>query len=233
MSQSHTPTALTAQVLVIGGGPGGYVAAIRAGQLGLQTVLVEADRLGGTCLIRGCIPSKAMIHAAAKFETVKKAASEAGTLGIFASAPRLDLAQTVAWKDGIVDKLDGGVGMLLKKAKVTVVKGWARFSDAKTCVVQTKDGETQIRADNVILANGSVPVELPFLPFGERVISSTEALSLSEVPQQLVVVGGGYIGLELGIAYRKLGAEVTIVEAGERILPLYDKALTDPVKKWL
>ncbi len=232
-SSAPTPTALTAQVLVIGGGPGGYVAAIRAGQLGLQTVVVEADRLGGTCLIRGCIPSKAMIHAAAKFETVKKAASEAGTLGIFASAPRLDLAQTVAWKDGIVDKLDGGVGMLLKKAKVTVVKGWARFSDAKTCVVQTKDEETLIRADNVILANGSVPVELPFLPFGERVISSTEALSLPEVPQKLVVVGGGYIGLELGIAYRKLGSEVTIVEAGERILPLYDKALTDPVKKWL
>lgn len=228
-----TQDTLNPKVLVVGGGPGGYVAAIRAGQLGLDTVLVEGEALGGTCLIRGCIPSKALIHAAGKFETVKKAASESGTLGITASEPKLDLSKTIGWKQGIVTKLNGGVGALLKKAKVKVVNGWATFTDAKTCVVKTAEGEVRIQAENVILANGSVPVELPFLPFGGKVISSTEALNLSELPQKLVVVGGGYIGLELGIAFAKFGAKVTVVEAGERILPLYDKALTQPVAKWL
>ena len=224
---------INTKVLVIGAGTGGYVAAIRCGQLGLQTVLVEASSgLGGTCLNVGCIPSKAIIHAASKFETVAKAAA-GGTLGITASAPAIDFSATVGWKDGVVKKLNAGVGALLKKAKVQVVTGWATFSDAKTCTVKTADGETIISAEHVILANGSEPVELPFLPFGGDVISSTEALSLGEVPKRLAVVGGGYIGLELGIAFRKLGAEVTVVEMAERILPLYDKALTEPVRKWM
>ena len=221
------------KVLIIGGGMGGYVAAIRLGQLGVEHTLVEADRVGGTCLIRGCIPSKALIHAASKFETVAKAAN-GGTLGITASAPSIDFAQTIAWKAGIVDRLNGGVKGLLKRAKTRLVEGWAVFSDAKTCTVATKEGELTITAEHVILASGSIPVELPFLPFdGERVISSTEALSLPEIPRRLVVVGAGYIGLELGIAFAKLGAEVTVVEAQDRILPLYDKALTDPVRKWM
>ena len=220
-------------VVIIGGGPGGYNAAIRAGQLGLKVACVEMrSTLGGTCLNVGCIPSKAIIHAAGKFETVAKAAG-GGTLGITATAPSIDLSQTVAWKDGIVRKLNAGVAALLKKAKVKVIKGWAEFADAKTCVVKTDEGDIRITAEHVILATGSEPVELPFLPFGGDVISSTEALSLSEVPKKLVVVGGGYIGLELGIAFRKLGSEVAIVEMAERILPLYDKALTDPVAKWL
>ncbi|MBX7248801.1 MAG: dihydrolipoyl dehydrogenase [Caulobacteraceae bacterium] len=224
---------LKTKVLIIGAGTGGYVAAIRCGQLGLETTIVDAsDGLGGTCLNVGCIPSKAIIHAASKFETVAKAAG-GGTLGITASAPVIDMAQTVAWKDGVVAKLNQGVAGLLKKAKVKVIKGWATFSDAKTCTVKTAEGEQTIQAEHVILATGSEPVELPFLPFGGDVISSTEALSLDKVPGKLVVVGGGYIGLELGIAYRKLGAEVTVVEMAERILPLYDKALTDPVKKWM
>jgi dihydrolipoamide dehydrogenase len=224
---------LKTKVLIIGAGTGGYVAGIRCGQLGLETVLVDGgDGLGGTCLNVGCIPSKAIIHAAGKFETVAKAAGE-GTLGITASAAAIDLSQTVAWKDGIVRKLNAGVAVLLKKAKVKVIKGWATFADAKTCRVETEDGPVTITAEHVILATGSEPVELPFLPFGGDVISSTEALSLDAVPGRLVVVGGGYIGLELGIAYRKLGAEVAIVEMAERILPLYDKALTDPVMKWL
>lgn len=224
---------LKTKVLIIGAGTGGYVAGIRCGQLGLDTMLVDGgDGLGGTCLNVGCIPSKAIIHAAGKFETVAKAAS-GGTLGITAAAPAIDLKQTVEWKEGIVKKLNGGVAALLKKARVKVIKGWANFEDAKTCVVKTDDGEVKITADHVILATGSEPVELPFLPFGGDVISSTEALSLSEVPKKLVVVGGGYIGLELGIAFRKLGAKVAIVEMAERILPLYDKALTDPVAKWL
>jgi dihydrolipoamide dehydrogenase len=225
---------LKTKVLIIGAGTGGYVAGIRCGQLGLETVLVDASAgLGGTCLNVGCIPSKAIIHAAGKYETVAKAASDAGTLGITASAPAIDLTKTVEWKDGIVKKLNGGVAALLKKAKVKVIKGWAEFSDAKTCTVKTEDGDIRITAEHVILATGSEPVELPFLPFGGDVISSTEALSLPEVPKKLVVVGGGYIGLELGIAFRKLGAEVAIVEMADRILPLYDKALTDPVAKWL
>ena len=221
------------KVLIIGAGTGGYVAGIRCGQLGLDTVLVDgSDGLGGTCLNVGCIPSKAIIHAAGKFETVARAAGD-GTLGITASEPAIDLSKTVAWKDGIVRKLNAGVAALLKKAKVKVIRGWATFQDAKTCRVETDDGPITITAEHVILATGSEPVELPFLPFGGDVISSTEALSLDAVPGRLVVVGGGYIGLELGIAYRKLGAEVAIVEMAERILPLYDKALTDPVMKWL
>ncbi|MBU3975233.1 MAG: dihydrolipoyl dehydrogenase [Alphaproteobacteria bacterium] len=221
------------KVLIIGAGTGGYVAGIRCGQLGLDVVLVDGgDGLGGTCLNVGCIPSKAIIHAASKFETVAKAAA-GGTLGITASKPAIDMAQTTAWKDGIVRKLNAGVAGLLKKAKVKVINGWATFSDAKTCIVKTADGDITITAEHVILATGSEPVALPFLPFGGDVISSTEALSLDKVPGKLVVVGGGYIGLELGIAFRKLGAEVAIVEMADRLLPLYDKALTDPVQKWL
>jgi dihydrolipoamide dehydrogenase len=224
---------LHTQVLIIGAGTGGYVAAIRCGQLGLQTTLVDAmGRLGGTCLNVGCIPSKALIHAASKFETVAEAAS-GGTLGITASKPAIDLNKTVAWKDEVVAKLNHGVAGLLKRAKTRVIEGWATFSDAKTCTVKTTDGEVRITAENVILAAGSEPVELPFLPFGGRVMSSADALSLDAVPKKLVVVGAGYIGLELGIAYRKLGSEVSIVEMAERILPLYDRQLTDPVRKWL
>ena len=204
------------KVLVLGGGPGGYVAAIRAGQLGLDTTLVEVDRLGGTCLIRGCIPSKAIIYVAGQFEAMAKPRH-----GIsLTMQPAINFAETVKWKETVVDKLNNGVATLLKRAKVRVVKGWGTFSDGKTCHVKTKDGEIAITAEHVILAAGSIPVELPFLPFGGNVISSTEALSLAEVPKRLVVVGAGYIGLELGIAFRKLGAEVTVVEALDRILPI-------------
>jgi dihydrolipoamide dehydrogenase len=221
------------KVLIVGGGPGGYVAAIRAGQLGLETTLVEADRLGGTCLIRGCIPSKAIIHVAGEFETMALAAEKPRHGLSLKAAPKVDLAETVRWKEGIVDKLNNGVTALLKRAKVRVVAGWATFSDAKTCTVKTKDGEVTIAAEHVILANGSLPVELPFLKFGGDVISSTEALSLDALPKRLVVVGAGYIGLELGIAFRKLGSEVTAIEALDQILPLYDAALVEPVRKWL
>ncbi|HEX3651463.1 MAG TPA: dihydrolipoyl dehydrogenase [Rhizomicrobium sp.] len=222
------------RVLVIGGGPGGYVAAIRAGQLGLDTTLIEADKLGGTCLIRGCIPSKAIIHSAGYFETMARAASDKGLHGIrLASPPSLDMPELYKWKEGVVKKLNAGVGALLKRAKVRVIAGWGTFSDAKTCAVKTKDGEQIVTAEHVILANGSKSVELPFLPFGGDVISSTEALDLQALPKKLVVVGAGYIGLELGIAFRKLGSEVTVVEALDRILPLYDAELVAPVAKWL
>jgi dihydrolipoamide dehydrogenase len=224
---------LRPRVLVVGGGPGGYVAAIRAGQLGLDTVLADKGRLGGTCLIRGCIPSKALIHAADKYAEIAGAVG-GNALGMsIDERPRLDFARTVRWKDGIVDRLSSGVAGLLKRAKVRVVPGWASFSDAKTCTVESEAGAVAITAENVILAAGSEAVPLPDLPFGDDVISSTEALSLPVVPERLAVVGAGYIGLELGIAYRKLGAEVTIVEAEDRILPRYDEALTRPVRRWL
>lgn len=224
---------LTPKVLVVGGGPGGYVAAIRAGQLGLDCVLVEADRAGGTCLIRGCIPSKALIHAASHFAAMAETAHSPCFGVSLAAPPILDMAATAAWKAGVVDKLNRGVESLLKRAKVTVVHGWAVFSNAKTCTVETPEGAVEIRAANVILATGSLPVDLPGLPFGGDVLSSTEALCLDKVPERLVVVGAGYIGLELGSAFRKLGAEVTIVEAADRILPQYDPALVQPVRAWI
>jgi len=228
------PDPIHTKVLILGGGPGGYVAAIRAGQLGLDTTLVEASKLGGTCLIRGCIPSKAIIHSAGTFESMTQAASVKGLHGIKLSAPpALDMAELYTWKEGIVRRLNTGVAALLKRAKVHVVEGWGSFTDAKTCIVKTKDGEQRIVAEHVILAAGSKPIELPFLPFGGKVISSTEALDLKELPKKLVVVGAGYIGLELGIALRKLGSEVTVVEALDRILPLYDAELVAPVAKWL
>jgi len=226
------------KVLVVGAGPGGYVAAIRAGQLGLDTLIVESDRTGGTCLIRGCIPSKALIHAASRYEELcahfNEKESGSGKLGISLSAkPELDMNQTIAWKDEVVDKLNGGVEGLLKKAGVNIVKGWANFSDAKTCTVDTAEGPLTIKAEHVILANGSSVTELPNIPFSDNVISSTEALQLDAVPEHLVVIGAGYIGLELGIAYRKLGAKVTFVEGLDRILPIYDKEMTRPIETWL
>src|SRR6267142_6254915 len=227
------PETLRPRVLVVGGGMGGYVAAIRASQLGLDAVLVEKDRLGGTCLIRGCIPSKALIHAADRFAGVADAVG-GNALGIgIEQPPHLDLGHMVKWKDGVVDRLNKGVVGLLDRAKVRVVQGWAVFSDAKTCRVETTGGAIDITAEHVVLAAGSEPVPLAGLPFGGKVISSTEALSLTELPQRLAVIGAGYIGLELGIAFRKLGAIVTVIEAAERILPRYDKALTRPVRRWL
>jgi len=224
---------LQTRLLILGGGPGGYVAGIRAGQLGIDTVLVEGDRVGGTCLIRGCIPSKALIHVASKFEGMVHAALGAKDGIGLSAAPTLDLTRTVAWKETVVDKLNGGVAALLKRQKIRVVNGWGRFTDAKTCIVETAEGEVTIKAETVLLAAGSVPAALPHILFGGDVISSTEALSLHELPRRLVVIGAGYIGLELGSAFRKFGCEVTVVEALDRILPLYDDALTKPVKTWL
>jgi dihydrolipoamide dehydrogenase len=217
-------------LLVIGGGPGGYVAAIRAGQLGIATTLVEGDRLGGTCLNVGCIPSKALIHAAGEFEQARAYAQES-PLGIHVASPRIELAQTVRWKDGIVARLAGGVAGLLKKSGVQVVGGWARIIDGKTVEVTTGAGQDALRivCEHMLLAPGSQVVALPAMPFGGKVISSTEALAPKALPKRLVVVGAGYIGLELGTAYRKLGAEVTVVEALDRVLPAYDDELTAPV----
>lgn len=221
------------RLLIIGGGPGGYVAALRAAQLGIATTLVEGVALGGTCLNVGCIPSKAMIHVAEEYHRASGRA-EHGSLGIRHGRPELDLGQAVAWKNGIVDRLTTGVAALLKKQGVTVIEGWAEILDGKTVEVQRAGGDRlRIRTEHLVLAMGSTSVELPSLPFGGPVISATEALSPTEIPDHLVVVGAGYIGLELGIAYRKLGARVAVVEAQSRLLPGYDAELTAPLRQRL
>ncbi|NBF04946.1 dihydrolipoyl dehydrogenase [Pseudomonas sp. Fl5BN2] len=217
---------LTTQLLIIGGGPGGYVAAIRAGQLGISTILVEGQSLGGTCLNIGCIPSKALIHVAEQFHQTRHH-SQGSALGIEVAAPTLNIGKSVEWKDGIVDRLTTGVAALLKKHKVQVIQGWAKVIDGKT--VEIEGAETRIQCEHLLLATGSKSVNLPMLPIGGPIISSTEALAPKTLPKRLTVVGGGYIGLELGIAYRKLGVEVSVVEAQERILPAYDGELTQPV----
>ena len=225
MDNQHT------SLLIIGGGPGGYVAAIRAAQLGIATTMVEGDQLGGTCLNIGCIPSKALIHAADAYHQAHHFMG-GSALGIHVEGARIDIAQTVRWKDGIVARLTGGVGALLKKHGVKVVKGWAQIVDGKTVDVTldpVKGPALRIQGEHLLLATGSVELGLPGMPFGGRVISSTQALSPDAIPQKLVVVGGGYIGLELGLVYRKLGSDVTVVEAQDHVLPLYDEELTKPV----
>lgn len=223
---------ITTRVLVLGGGPGGYVAAIRAGQHDLDTVLVEASGLGGTCLNVGCIPSKAIIHAAEAYDRARHELN-VNAFGLSVEKPNLDFATTMAWKDGIVSRLTSGVGTLLKRSRVKVLRGRGTMLDGKTCRVETDTGAETIRAEHVVIATGSVPATLPNLPFGGKVISSTEALSLDRIPATLAVVGAGYIGLELGTAFAKLGSRVTVVEAPERILPLYDAELTRPVARRL
>ncbi len=224
---------LTTTLLIIGGGPGGYVAAIRAAQLGIATTLVEGAKLGGTCLNIGCIPSKALIHAADEFDKASRYA-KGSELGIEVQSARIDLARTLRWKDGIVEKLGGGVAALLKKNGVQVVQGWARIVDGKTVEVRAADGQAgearlRVACEHLLLAPGSQATELTALPFGGTVISATEALSPPSLPRRLIVVGAGYIGLELGTAYRKLGAEVAVVEALDRVLPAYDAELTKPI----
>jgi len=226
----------TCKLLVIGGGPGGYVAAIRAGQLGIDTIIVEERAVGGTCLNIGCIPSKAIIHAADEFH---KLSHFDGTspLGISASRPTIDYARTVDWKDAIVKRLTGGVEGLIRKAGSHFINGTATLLDGKTAKITGHGGEIEISAEHVVIATGSEPVELPFLPFDKgpdaRVIDSTGALALTAIPATLAIVGGGYIGLEIGTALAKLGTKVTVVEAESRILPQYDAALTRPVLKSL
>ena len=220
------------RLLVIGGGPGGYIAAIRAAQLGIPTVLVEGEYLGGACLNIGCIPSKAVIHLAGEFDRARRHAA-GSALGIRSAEPSLDLAQAMRWKDGVVRRLTGGVAALLRRHGAEVINGWAEIVDGKSVDVRAqRPGGMQTRrisCEHLLLAPGSVPATLPSLPFGGRVISSTEALSPASIPNKLVVVGAGYIGLELGLAYRKLGAEVAIVEMLPQLLPAYDGELVRPV----
>jgi dihydrolipoyl dehydrogenase len=223
---------LRCKVLVVGGGPGGYVAAIRLGQLGLDTILAEAGRIGGTCLNVGCIPSKALIHAAGAAHGLSDPRA-LNAIGLSVAAPKLDFTRTIAWKDAIVARLTGGVGALLKKARVRTLLGTATIVDGKTATVRADTGESRVQCEHLVIATGSEPVELSALPFGGDILSSTDALALTEIPRSLAVVGAGYIGMELGMAFAKLGAKVTIVEALPKILPLYDPELTQPLARRL
>jgi dihydrolipoamide dehydrogenase len=208
------------KVVVIGAGPAGYVCAIRLAQLGQQVTVVEKDFLGGTCLNVGCIPSKAMIAAGALLERI----AHAGTMGITASGVKLEIEKLVAWKAGIVSRLTGGVGALLKNHKVEVVMGSASFAGRNTVQVATKDGPRTLKCDDVVIATGSAPIAIQGFAFDEKdVWSSTGALAPTRVPKHLVVIGGGYIGLELGMMYRRLGSQVSVIEMTAGALPGQDR----------
>lgn len=219
---------LACHTLIIGAGPGGYVCAIRSGQLGLDTILVEADNEGGTCLNVGCIPSKAIIHAAEAFAGANGFA-QGSILGIKQAKPKLQLSQTQKWKDGIIERLTGGVRGLLKKNKVRTFRGWATFLDGKTVDVRSGEETVRINAKYIVIATGSTPAPLPELPFGGDILSSTDLLSLKSLPESLGVIGAGYIGLELGMAFAKLGTHVELIEFADAILPRYDADLVKPV----
>jgi dihydrolipoyl dehydrogenase len=209
-------------LVVIGAGPGGYLAAIRAAQLGLAVVLVDENAaLGGTCLRVGCIPSKALLESSHLFAQSKSDLSQHGlTIGQI----ELDLAALIRRKDGVVAQLAGGIDKLMKKHKVKVLQGRGSLIDKNKVAVKGPDGTTEIGAKYILLATGSLPIELPSLPFdGKTIVSSDSALSFDRVPGHLVVVGAGAIGLELGQVWRRLGAKVTIVELLPQIAPFADK----------
>lgn len=209
-------------LIVIGAGPAGYVAAIRGAQLGLKVALVEKEAsLGGTCLNVGCIPSKALLNSSEKFEEVQHHFADHG---ITVSGAKLDLKKMLARKDAVVQKLTGGVKMLMQKNKVTVINGWGTITDGTT--VSIDDGKETLKAKNILIAAGSTPVELPHMKFdGKGIINSTDALSLNAVPKHLIVVGAGVIGLELGSVWRRLGAKVTLIDLETELLVAMDKDL--------
>ncbi|TGV24481.1 FAD-dependent oxidoreductase, partial [Mesorhizobium sp. M00.F.Ca.ET.186.01.1.1] len=205
-------------VLVIGAGPGGYVAAIRAAQLGKQVAIVEKDTVGGVCLNRGCIPSKALISAAHQYEAMMQSAS----IGLQAAEVSVDFAKVQAWKRSVIDKLTGGVSSLLKGNKIKRISGEAQLVGEQLVEVKNGDGCTQVQFRQAILATGSRPIELKAFPFAGRILSSTELLALEELPKSLLVIGGGYIGIELGQTFAKLGTKVTILEGSDSILPGFE-----------
>ncbi|KRG16026.1 dihydrolipoamide dehydrogenase [Virgibacillus soli] len=215
--------------LVIGAGPGGYVAAIRAAQLGQKVTIVEKGNLGGVCLNVGCIPSKALISASHRYEN----ALESEEFGIKTEKVSLDFSKLQEWKGSVVKKLTSGVEGLLKGNKVEIVKGEAYFVDDHNIRVMDEKSAQTYTFKNAIIATGSHPIELPTFKFSDRVLDSTGALNLKERPGKLVVIGGGYVGTELGTAYANLGTEVTILEGADDILSGFEKQMTSIVKKGL
>ncbi|MEO0622138.1 MAG: dihydrolipoyl dehydrogenase [Pseudomonadota bacterium] len=220
---------LHAEVLVLGSGPGGYTAAFRAADLGKKVVLVERDQtLGGVCLNVGCIPSKALLHAA----KVITETEEMGAHGIKFTKPKIDLDALRSWKEGVVGKLTGGLKGLAKGRKVTVVEGVGAFASPNLLRVQTAEGEKMVSYDQAVIAAGSEPVHLPFIPHDDpRVIDSTGALELKDIPKRMLVLGGGIIGLEMASVYDALGSKVTVVELMDQIIPGADKDIVKPLMK--
>lgn len=218
------------QMVVLGGGPGGYAAAFLAADLGLRTALVDTDENpGGVCLYRGCIPSKALLHVAKLLHEARAAK----TMGVDFGAPRVDIDALRAWKDSVVRKLTGGVGTLAKSRKVEFVRGKGSFEDAHTLAVELVAGGTRTLAfEHAVVATGSLPATLPmFDASSPRVLDSTSALALARVPESLLVVGGGYIGLELGSVYAALGSKVSVVEMMPGLLPGADRDLVGVLEK--
>lgn len=213
--------------VVVGAGPGGYVAAIRAAQLGQKVTIVEKGDLGGVCLNIGCIPSKALIASSHRYQQ----ALDSEDMGVTTEGVSLDFSKVQSFKESVVKKLTGGVESLLKGNKVEIVKGEAYFVDKNSMKVMDEKQSQTYEFKNAIIATGSRPIEIPGFKFGERVIDSTGALALEERPEKLVVIGGGYIGTELGTAYANFGTEVTILEGLKDILGGFEKQMTQLVKK--
>ncbi len=218
---------LDIDTLVIGAGPGGYVAAIRAAQLGQKVLIVDKSELGGVCLNRGCIPSKALIAAAHQFE----AAQHGEVFGVTAENVKVDFAKTQAFKNGVVKKMTSGVTSLMKGNKIEVFNGECMFISDTEARVFNDHESPRYRFKHCIIATGSRPIELKPFPFGGRILSSTEALELPEIPKSMIVIGGGYIGAELGQMYSKFGTKVTIIEGMDTVLPGFDKDMTRLVAK--
>ena len=223
-------TARHAKVLVLGAGPGGYTAAFRAADLGLEVTLVERwPVLGGVCLYVGCIPSKALLHAA---RVVDEAQAMAGH-GISFGPPQIDLDRLRSWKSSVVGKLTGGLSGLARQRKVTVIRGDGRFVAPRVLEVTGEEGTQRIGFDHCIIAAGSEPMRLPFVPDDPRVMDSTAALELQDIPQRLLVIGGGIIGLEMGCVYDALGSKVSVVELMDQLMPGADPDLVKPLEKRL
>ena len=219
-------------VAIIGSGPGGYVAAIRCAQLGMKTALIEKySTLGGTCLNVGCIPSKALLDSSEHFHNAMHSFADHG---IDIDTPKVNLAQMISRKNSVVSQTTEGIQFLMNKNKISVFEGFGSFVDDHTIAIKKEGEETKISADKVIIATGSKPTELPFAKFDkERIISSTEALNLKEVPKQMIVIGAGVIGLELGSVYARLGSEVTVIEYLDKAIPGYDSAMSKEITKSL
>lgn len=213
--------------LVIGAGPGGYVAAIRAAQLGQKVIIVDKSELGGVCLNRGCIPSKALISAAHQFES----AQHGEVFGVTAENVKVDWSKTQEFKNGVVKRMTTGVTSLMKGNKIEVFNGEAMFISTNEARLFNDHESPRYKFNNCIIATGSRPIELKPFPFGGRILSSTEALDLPEIPKSMIVIGGGYIGAELGQMYSKFGTKVTIIEGLDTVLPGFDKDMTRLVAK--
>lgn len=213
----------TTQVAVLGGGPGGYAAAFMAADLGMEVTLINREQNpGGVCLYRGCIPSKALLHAAKVIHEAKEAAE----FGVVFERPKLDVDKLRGWKTKVVERLTGGLGQVAKQRKVHYIQGEGRFKNSQTLEVKATNGDTgTVKFQHMILATGSRPAIPPMFQLGERIMDSSGALDLKEVPQKMLVVGGGYIGLELGTVYATLGSQVTVVEMTNGLLPGADRDL--------